>query len=137
VRRDNWDLYVIQYAKSIIGTPLEWGETDCATIAVNAVNTMYEEQNLPPLMFNDLKTAFRFAKNADIHKLFIDLGAEEINSNYATCGDVAVGSGEDNHGLPPIYTVLRGYVLTSSEAHGVRQAPISTLPEGIRYYRFP
>lgn len=136
-RNKNWANDLIRFASSVRGNSFKWGETDCLSVTLAAVNTMYQEPLVETTPYNDLRGAKDFYASDGKENTLIALEAAPVAFKQATCGDIVLGM-NDEEGLPSVGVLLRGVILSSNRRKGVtlRSIGLEELSE-YEIYRLP
>lgn len=133
MRHPNWDLRLRRWAKEMLGKEYKWGKTDCASLVVDGVNTMYEDDVLPLQTYKDRQEAMRTLSTiGNVHDEFLDVGGE-IQRSYVTCGDVFVGESLSDEIF--LALVLRNELITSHENSGVFRVSMRQFNSNGKFYR--
>lgn len=126
------------FAVAEVGKPLAWGETDCASLVrrghlVYFGTDLYE--GLPS--WTTLTGARRaLAATGGVESVLLKRGARAVPLAFAQAGDVVVGGGDDDEGLPFAGLVTGGKVLTATVALGVLWHEVAACPDGARLLRW-
>lgn len=135
VRQRNWSNKLIRMAHSLMGEPLEWGETDCLHVAIKCINEMYEEPIIEEKLYDSLRGAKEFYEGHGKEEVAEMLQASIVAPEKATCGDIVL-DGRDDEGFPSVHVIMRRAWITSNTEHGV-VVEDKDLSGDIEVYRVP
>ena len=93
VRRvQNHHLELTRYINATIGLPFVWGERDCVTYAVGAIEAMIgRELDKPPITYTSSEEALVFAESHSLEETMVDqLHAYEVPHRFHQPGDIAI-----------------------------------------------
>jgi hypothetical protein len=81
-----------QYINASLGLPFQWGERDCATYGIGAIEAMLgQEVNKPDFSYANEAEALEFAKTWTLEAGMLgQLKAYEIQRNFHQPGDIAI-----------------------------------------------
>lgn len=138
VRVPNYDIKIVQYAKSLRGSSLVWGDTDCASVVRGGLVILLGKDPLPDLKsWSGLKSAKNRANEMPVPDRLINSGAIEVHRKFSSIGDVAVGPSSDIEELPQLSMVLTNQkILISTQEFGVQIVPFDVLVEDTRFFRY-
>lgn len=98
MRRPDWDVRLVRKLSGLRGTEVEWGETDCVSLCLRALETMYPPDDLPAPRKTDRPTwttktgALRVLnREPPFHEVLKDHGCTEQKLTLAQNGDILVG----------------------------------------------
>lgn len=138
-RIENWDLALFHWSEGVVGKPFRWGETDCATLVMDAMVVMYGRDIFPKVpRWKSLRKAVRVLhKVLDIADLFREAGAVTVPMTFAQSGDVLCAPGLDADSLPRLGVVVNGHALISQRKTGVNIYRMEGIEEGTELWRLP
>ena len=123
-RDKNWSNHLIRFASSVRGKAFKWGKTDCLSVSLAAVNSMYPSPKVELPLYESLGSAREFYEGGGQGAVLEALQAAPVAFKEATCGDLVVGVNDDE-GLPSVGILLRGVLLSSNRRKGVTLRSIS------------
>lgn len=135
----NHDVALVKFANEVVGSDFEWGETDCAMIAVRSQAIMLGKNPFAKHVgkWSTKTGALRVFKGLDIKQALQDSGGVRVSQDHSTTGDVILGPTEDVLGLPQLAVVVPvDRVLISTPEDGVMVALKSELIEGTEFWRY-
>lgn len=110
-RRPDWDVRLVREFTGLRGTEVEWGQTDCVSICLRALEAMYPPDDLPAPRKSErpewtTKTgALRVLKREPpFHEVLQEHGCRETKLSLAQNGDIVTGLWPD--GEMPGYGVI-------------------------------
>lgn len=117
IRARNWARLAIEKALELEGQSYTLGSTDCASVGMEVVRAMYEEDFFDGLTVTPIWPSMTLEDAADMLQ---ELYATEIPVTFATCGDILLSKA--SHGdkeVVSVSTLLRGKVVCSHPDKGV------------------
>ncbi len=124
------------YANSIMGQPYKWGEIDCVTTAMTAVNIHYNTEIFGDVeRWNTKKQAVKeYAKHESLYKYLESSGWENVEPNYMQTADVVV---LDTMPMQTACVVVNNRILVISQDSnmGVVMATIKDIKDAYKIYR--
>lgn len=124
-----WERRLVEWADSVQGRPFVWGETDCASLVVQALSLLGHPAAVPG--YHTVSAARRVLAGLDPATVLRDLGAVEVGIAFAQSGDVHLGEDPETEGLPAVAVHVAGVWVTSSQGRGVHLA--HELSPGVTY----
>ena len=119
MRPRNWDVALAQWARSVVGQPFVWGETDCVWLVRAALRTIYGRDVLPATpSWSTLRGAKRAAAVTTIGAALEGVGAVVVPFVSAQAGDVLM-LGRETSGFDGVGVVLDEQVLLANPDRGV------------------
>lgn len=119
-----WKIALRELAKELRGSPFEWGETDCGSIARRALEVITGEAVLPDVEYRSARKAGRLQQElGGLAGALEKAGCRPVRPNFAQPGDLVVSEDDGREG---IYVLTGGGVLTSNHDQGVLW--LSTVP---------
>lgn len=98
MRIRNWDVRLVRALGPLKGEPLVWGETDCVSLCLRALEAMYPPDDLPAPRKSErpewtTKTgALRVLhREPAFHEVLREHGCTEVMLSFAQQGDVVCG----------------------------------------------
>ena len=135
LRIDAWDTALMDYVRSVLDEPFEWGRTDCAALVVGATRAMYAKDILKAGKWTTRAGALRVLSRVGSPRAALErAGAVEVAIAFGQRGDVAILQGSDDEGFPGLGIVVKGGVLTVGPGEIVQIVPID---EDSTVMRFP
>lgn len=135
LRQPGWERRLVQWASYSAGQPFEWGVTDCAQLALNAIRAMTIPDEWQPLAdvrhYATRLGALRAAKQSGGIKAHLArLGLREVRLRYLQQGDIVVVPASKGNALEEASVWVSGRLLTAVEGHGVYWAgrPVTDSP---------
>lgn len=127
---------LVDFAEQVVGLPYVWGHTDCASIALRAIQVLSKATDADLLQrlgleswYDSRTSALRtFSQLEGIRSALLSLGMTEHPPRYAHQGDILVLPGADGHPVESAGVVVSGRMLTSVEEQGVYWCLIDTRP---------
>lgn len=94
-RTDGWDVRLVRWADARRGSPFEWGVTDCAMLAFEAIDAMAGGEELAQKYrgrWDSERAARRFQAKGkiDTAQVLIDAGCVEVPPGHHQRGDIIV-----------------------------------------------
>lgn len=91
-RQRDWRAQLHRWARQQLGAPFVWGETDCASLARQALTVMFGEDLLPELpRWSTAREAVAvLAQHGAGVGLLVALGAQEVSLSFIRAGDIVV-----------------------------------------------
>lgn len=140
MRRADWEYSLVAYAQAQLGRPFLWGETDCFSLAREALGVILEDNPLADVPGYTSREEAEAVAGAvlDVADAIERLGAYSRPVGFAQQGDVVTIPGDDGSGLPRFGFVPdgRGRLVTSDPAHGVEIVDLDTMPAGSLAWRW-
>lgn len=143
MKKRNWDVALVDWERLMLGRHFEWGETDCVSVVLAALEVMYAEADRPKLTVPSWSTqigALRAIKKVgNIPQALRDGGAQNVPLAFARPGDIVVGL-EPSNGMPRCGVVVERHVVTASVKNGVFRFALRDLrreaPPDVEVLRF-
>lgn len=123
---------LIALAEQIVGLPYVWGHTDCASLALRAIETMAKRpgsvaERLGVEWYDSRTSALRvFSELGGIRAALDSLGMTTHPVCYAHQGDIVVLPGAAGHPVESAGVMVSGRMITSTEELGVYWRPLPT-----------
>lgn len=140
-RRHDWEFLLVEFAQAQLGRPFRWGETDCFSLAREALGVVHDPNPLEdvPHYFDRESAASVLHEAGHPADALRARGATLVPLGMAQQGDLLVPHGDGHDGLARFAVVVdgRGHVLTSSAGAGVELVAVASLPEGSLAWRWP
>lgn len=138
VRVRNWDVHLVRRARELVGEPYTWGATDCGSIVIEALGTVYGSSPLGDLAWDGPRSA-QDALDAlgGVQGALERLTARQVPLSFAQTSDVlVVPSGEH---LARLHVIVVGQALTSTPKSGVVLWKLADLdlPDDAMLWRLP
>jgi len=133
----NWDGRLVAWAKEMVGRPFVWGETDCITLAIEAIEIIHPGQIKFDLPFWDSKkTAIVAIKKINGFSAYMEKhGAVKIESELlARAGDLLVAPSVDS--IEGCQVVIGGKIISSRPDEGVHIRNLYPVQVGSVVMRF-
>lgn len=138
-RVDNWDRRLVEFAAAVVGQAFTWGRTDCASIVRRGLEAAYG-RDVWKGHVGEWKTrrgAVGVSGRTESQEALRASGAVEVGKHYAWSGDVALGSGVDDHGLLQVALLVpTRKAMTSTPELGVLLVDKLSLAEGTTFWRY-
>ncbi len=137
-RLRNWDVELHQWAAPLIGMSFAWGDTDCISLARQALTIIYGRDPLPfyrmrgPLDAAKAFKAFGHPRDVIAHALGV-VGFHVRNE--ARAGDFLFG--EEANRLPTTMVGLGRSILHTTPEMGVGLVSLFSCPENVQVLRIP
>lgn len=132
----NWDVALVEHARAVVGSPFTWGQTDCASLAIAAIETMYGGLPLDLPAYTTKTGALRAQKVMSIEGGLLSLGARWVTMRGARAGDILLAVGDLGH-LSGCAYMLSHVAVMSSETHGVYLRQRETFEDATMALRLP
>lgn len=133
-----WDAALIEWARSVIGEPFEWGRTDCASLARGAVLAMYEgaepKVSVGPGWSTEKGALRAHARTGGVSSVLRRLGAEEVEPTCAQRGDFVLDGSREP---PSVAVVVTNGVVGADPERGVFLSPMPLPTEDLQVLRLP
>uniref|UniRef100_A0A6M3XTJ9 DUF6950 domain-containing protein n=1 Tax=viral metagenome TaxID=1070528 RepID=A0A6M3XTJ9_9ZZZZ len=140
MRCPGWEYSLVAYANAQLGRPFLWGETDCFSLAREALGVILAPNPLANVPgYTSREEADEVAGAVlDVADALERLGAYSRPISFAQQGDVVTIPGDDGSGLPRFGFVPdgRGRLMTSDPTGGVEILPLHNAPAGSLAWRF-
>lgn len=145
MRHRDWDMRLHRAVDELVGEPFRWGETDCASVVIRAVEAIYPPDDVPlprdQPSYDDEGAALRaHAETGGVGPALEAEGAERVPLAFARSGDVLVGL-DPQGGVPGAAVVVGPRYVVASERDGVVERRLRDLREaggdGVTALRLP
>lgn len=135
-RTQTWEVDLVAWAEAARGKPFIWGETDCVSLARQAVRAVYGEDPAPDLAYNSLREAMAVLAERDLPTRLGAAGFMLVEGGpiFAQNADLVVGADPETPNFPAVAVHVAGRWVVTSPERGVEIGP-ATLPWGLRLYR--
>lgn len=92
LKLQNWRKALTQYVNNTLGLPFVWGERDCVTYAIGAIEAMIgAEVNKPKFNYDSKRTALVFAQKYKLADgMREQLSAYDVRHGFQQAGDIAI-----------------------------------------------
>jgi len=118
------ELSVIRYATGVRGSPLRWGETDCASLCIAAINLQAEKELISDKWDSEAAAREVMARHLP-SEVMEQAGMEKIDPSACRVGDVlVVPSGE---WAETLYLCLGARCLSATARGGVDLFPLTSV----------
>jgi len=136
-RQRSWRSALLTWAMALPGKPFVWGQTDCASLAREAITLLFGPTAmtfLPQWTSEDGARAVLASYPPDV-VLGTRFGAPYVTPRFARAGDIIVArDAEEPVGGHYLTVVIDGRIGLTSGPRGVMLIDISQLPEDSRAY---
>ena len=139
----NWDNALLAWQNSILGSDFVWGETDCVSLMLKALEVMYGEpviEHEGVLDYSNKQQALRALSSfPEPPQVLLSAGASEVSMSYAQNGDIIYGHAteEDDGPFPGLAVVVdHGAVISDPEKQVQRRLLRHVNPDA-PLFRFP
>ncbi len=136
---ENWDRWLVEFARAADGQAFEWGRTDCASLVRRGLQTIFGKDVWKGHVgtWKTRRGALGVSGRTDYVDALLASGAVEVGFHFAWSGDVALASREDEHGMFSTgLLVPTRKVLTSTPREGVVLLDKLQLEPGTKFYRY-
>lgn len=133
-RVPDWSAALVRWARSCVGRPYVWGETDCGTLGREALRVLFGSDVLPGVSgWSTTRDAVHTAANLGTPSAVLTaLGAEVQSAMFARAGDLVIVPEPAVPGGEAVCVVIDGKLaLHSTHDCGVVLDPIPT--DGMAY----
>lgn len=133
MRHRDWDDRLFRACDELVGRPFEWGETDCASMVIHALEAMYPPDDLPlpmdrPAWATERAALRAYRATGGVEAALRAHGAQEVPLAFAQQGDIIIGLDEQG-GVPGLAIVVSDAYQVASQADGVVQRKLRDLRE--------
>lgn len=141
VRIRNWDVALGLTLCELVGTPFQWGRTDCGTLCRITLDSLYGSGRAAELLgpaWKSSRAALKvWTRVGGPLAVLEQIGAVQMDRSYASIGDVIVISGSDEDGLPRLAVVAGPKYVRVTRTEGVLAEPVRSLTADAAIWRLP
>lgn len=132
----DWRTRLVDWGLALRGRPFVWGQTDCATLARQALVLCFgRDLTVHVPLWHSAREAAEILKQHPIVDELKALGAEERPLAFARAGDLVLMEETDDIGGVSIGVVIdASAVVASSTVDGVQLVDLQTMPENTLAY---
>ncbi|MGH7471826.1 MAG: DUF6950 family protein [Longimicrobiales bacterium] len=121
----NWDTLLFGWATDLVGSPFEWGRTDCGSLVREACRIMSGSDSFESIRYDSMESALHaYAHHGGVGGLLLRAGWAEIPLAFVQQGDVLIQDRADEHGLPSAGVVVARLLLVADPVTGVHFMPV-------------
>lgn len=135
-KQPGYERRLVALAEQLVGLPYVWGHTDCASLALRALEAMAKKpgviaERLGVSWYDSRSSALRvFSTLGGIRTALEALDLTEHPVCYAHQGDIIVLPGAEGHPVQSAGVVVSGRMLTATEELGVHWRSLDPAPPG-------
>lgn len=135
----NWDVRLVTWAAGLVGTPFEWGKTDCASLVRGCIAAMYGHDFFSYRYQSERGALKALATGGAVSDHILTLGADLYPFPFAQQGDVVVAPDDNGPWGEFAHVVIANLAFSSDPVAGVYAQKLQALkfPEGTQVYRLP